>query len=95
MNREMWLTNRKRWEEFVATPIGKAFARFENLHGTAWQKDTEMGYQGYSDKAAKEAWKRSDEARRELLKLLGYEELTEQPTTNEPGTDPRGTHSPA
>lgn len=78
MNNEAWRENQRRWNEFIATPIGAAFAKYEYAHARAWQKDTELVYTDRGDKSVKEAWKASDQARSELLKLLGYEE---EPTT--------------
>lgn len=72
-----WIERQQRWKEFTSTPIGMAFAKFENLHAMAWQKDTALQFnQGFGgEKSTNEAWKKSDEARKDLLKLLGYEDL--------------------
>lgn len=67
-----WRTEREYWNDFIKTPVGAAFAEFERLHAWACQKDTALAYTNHGDKGAKEAWKKSDEARRKLLSILGY-----------------------
>lgn len=71
---EKWRERQSKWQQFAATPIGAAFEKFERYHAWAWQKDTQLSFEACGEKSVKEAWKLSDQARRELLKLLGYEE---------------------
>ena len=55
----LYTRERQRIERAVAEhPIGKAFLKFEVAHANAWVR------------AHKEAWKKSDDARKELMDLL-------------------------
>jgi hypothetical protein len=61
-------------KEFGSTPMGAAFIRYERLRDDAWHQDARVEYLDHGNKAAKEAWLKSDEARKEFMKMLGYEE---------------------
>lgn len=69
-------------KKFYETAIGIAFIKYENLHATAWQKDTEESFKEYpSAKYIKMHRDRSDTARTEFLielkKLIDNQKETE------------------
>lgn len=64
-------TARRAQQAFEATELGAALRAFEHCIGDAWRIDTELGFMdGRSDKAAKRAWEKADEARRTLMTHL-------------------------
>lgn len=59
-------------KEFYATPLGAAFLKFRNAHGTAWADDTRSGYDDSSmaDRRAQASQRKADEAEKALLEFL-------------------------
>lgn len=60
-----------KWLRFIETPIGFAFARFEDAHSRAWRLDTSENYRLHPDEERlREAWVEEQQARREFLDLI-------------------------
>lgn len=58
--------------EFYTTPLGVAFQKFRNAHGTAWADDARSGYDdsAQAECRAEKSQQRADEAEKAFLELL-------------------------
>ena len=64
---ETWQERAAKEREWRETPIGVAFAKFENLHSRYWQLD---GQENVSDRRLRKVSDAADKARHEFLLLL-------------------------
>jgi len=64
---ESWQERAVKEREWNATPLGKAFRKFENAHSRFWQMD---GQDRIGDHALRSADEAQQTARREFLMLL-------------------------
>jgi hypothetical protein len=68
------IRKQNQWKEFTATPIGRTFDRYERLMAYAYQQDAKFEYTDRGYRSAKDSWLKADEAREQLLELLGFKE---------------------